>query len=172
MTRDENPFELNLQSTKEVKIQNIQFKILHNIYPTLKHLHKWNIKESPNCTHCQVPETTIHAIAECPIAKDTFENFQVTYQRLTGIILNITNEESLLGVKKTIPNSSSINTILTLMKQRLILQRENKHIITQQNLEVMILNQFNMEKYVAKKQNRGTHLKRRWHPNILNQNIT
>ena len=52
------------------------------------------------------------------------------------------------------------------MKQRLILQRENKHIITQQNLEVMILNQFNKEKYVAKKQNRGTHLKRRWHPNI------
>ncbi len=62
--------------TKNVPLRGVQFKILHNAYPTMKHLFHWRIKASPNCTSCNVPENTIHAIWDCNIARQTIGNLQ------------------------------------------------------------------------------------------------
>ena len=46
---NENPFIICDKMTKNVPLRNVQYKILHNAYPTMKHLFHWRIKNSPNC---------------------------------------------------------------------------------------------------------------------------
>jgi hypothetical protein len=52
----DNPFITEKNDTRYIAA-NIQYKILHNIYPKIKHLHTWKIKKTPNCAHCLTPET-------------------------------------------------------------------------------------------------------------------
>ena len=51
---------LPFDSTKEVKTQMLQWKILHNIYPTAIILKKMGIKNSESCPSCDEKETLIH----------------------------------------------------------------------------------------------------------------
>ena len=81
---DINPFIICKKMTQDIKLRNVQFKILHNIYPTMKHLHTWKIKESPNCTNCQCPETIEHAIWECNIASETVHNLSSVYTQINN----------------------------------------------------------------------------------------
>ena len=64
----ERKFEINMsnswilpfQVTKETRIVTLQWKILHNIYPTSILLEKIKIKSSAQCEHCKVLDTIVH----------------------------------------------------------------------------------------------------------------
>ena len=146
--------------TKNVPLRGVQYKILHNAYPTMKHLFHWRIKASPNCTQCNIPETTIHAIWDCTIARQTIENLQ----RVLNI--NLTNRRSVQITKEIflygIRSNPAISMIFTLIKRSLILQREGKIIITEENINKIILQEFNVEKYIATKQNTMQRFNARW----------
>jgi len=62
---------------KDMKLRNIQYKILHNIYPTMKHLHTWKIKDTPKCCLCGVEETLKHAIFDCQIATNCWNKLKL-----------------------------------------------------------------------------------------------
>ncbi len=70
-----NPF-VTIRKIKDVKIRNLQFKMLHNIYPTMAHLKKWKIKDSENCDRCQIKETLSHAVFNCPIAQTATKHLE------------------------------------------------------------------------------------------------
>jgi len=151
-------------SQKDLKLRNIQYKILHNIYPTMKHLFTWKIKDSPNCTLCNVPETLKHAIFECPVASNVWEHFKT----LLNLDLPITYDNILLGFSTT--NSLNLNrnktyaidTLLILLKQRLILQRENKIHINVDQIFSVISDRLRLEKYNSVKYNHKTRFISRW----------
>ena len=48
------------------------FKLLHNILPTKSRLHRLKLKETPNCTHCNlgIVEDCFHALLSCPYNND------------------------------------------------------------------------------------------------------
>jgi len=126
----------------------------------MKHLFHWRIKASPNCTLCNIPETTIHAIWECNIARQTIENLQ---RALNAILINrshclITKEKFLYGIK----SQPVISMIFTLIKRSLILQREDKNIITEETINKIILQEFNVEKCIATKQDSMHKFNVRW----------
>jgi len=157
---DNNPFITCFKMTKNVPLRGVQYKILHNAYPTMKHLFHWRIKASPNCTQCNIPETTIHAIWDCNIARQTIENLQ---RVLNTVLINrrqdqITKERFLYGLK----SSPAISMIFTLIKRGLILQREEKSIITEETINKIILQEFNVEKYIATKQDTMHRFNTRW----------
>jgi len=157
---DENPFITCFKMTKNVPLRNVQYKILHNAYPTMKHLFHWRIKASPNCTFCNIPESTIHAIWECNIAKQTIENLQ---RVLNTTLINssqcqITKERFLYGIK----SQPAISMIFTLIKRSLILQREDEIIITEETINKIILQEVNVEKYIATKQDSMHKFNARW----------
>jgi len=154
-----NPFVELRRTTKDVKLKNIQYKILHNIYPTMKHLFTWKIKDNPNCTYCNVQENLKHAIFECPIARDCLNKLK----EMIGIQnVNISYKDILLGFGACnnhnfgMPRTKlyAIDMILILVKQRLILQREEKRFISVNELRNLIINWMNVEKYNAKKVNK------------------
>jgi len=166
---DENPFITCFRMTKNVPLRGVQFKILHNAYPTMKHLFHWKIKASPNCTICNIPETTIHAIWECNIARQTIENLQ---RALNTVLINrnqhvITKEKFLYGIK----SQPVTSMIFTLIKRSLILQREEKNIITEEIINKTILQEFNIEKYIATKQDSMHKFNARWKNFRLQDNV-
>ena len=150
------PFKACFKMTNNVKLRNVQFKILHNAYPTLKHLYHWRIKQSPDCALCGIPETTVHAIWECAAAQATIANLRTIKEEL-NINSNITKETFIYGDKSPV-----LNTIYTLIKRKLILQREDKAIITTEQIKKLITDEINVEKYNSFKANRQEEFNKRW----------
>jgi hypothetical protein len=165
---DNNPFITCFKMTKNVPLRGVQYKILHNAYPTMKHLFLWRIKASPNCTQCNIPETTIHAIWDCNIARQTIENLQrVLNANLTNRrSIQITKEGFIYGLR----SHPAISMIFTLIKRCLILQREEKNTITEENINKIILQEFNVEKYIATKQDTMHRFNARWKDFSLTNN--
>ncbi len=157
---DFNPFITCQKMTKNVPLRNVQYKILHNADPTMKHLFLWKHKPSPNCSHCNTPESLVHAIWECEIAKQTIENLKNTLMTLksTQTLQRIEKEDFIFGSKI----SSTDSMIYTLVKRRLILQREDKAIITNEQLSDMVKQEINVEKYNAIKQKKELVYNARW----------
>jgi len=163
------------KTTKDVKLQNIQYKILHNIYPTMKHLHTWKIKESPNCSHCNVQEDLKHAIYLCPIAMDCWDKLKTL---IGGYIQDLSYKDILIGTsagndRMNLSKSMkfALDTIIILLKQRLILQREEKRHLTIIEISNVIDNLLKIDKYIAiKNKNMSKYnAKYNWLETIVNQ---
>lgn len=171
----DNPFLELRKATKDVKLKNIQYKILHNIYPTMKHLYTWKIKETPNCSHCNVQEDLRHAIFECPIAVNCWNKLKLM---LCVQSTNLTYKDILLGTVSSRNDSINlsktklyaIDSLLILLKQKLILQREEKREVTELEIKNVIVNWIKIEKYNALKNNNITkyNAKYKWLDTILN----
>ena len=59
--------------TSEVKLIQLQWKILHNIYPTGTLLHKMKIRATEKCEFCEESDSKIHFFVNCPIAKKVWK---------------------------------------------------------------------------------------------------
>ena len=111
-----NPFVALRHTTKDIKVRNIQYKLLHNIYPTMSHLYKWKIKTTKLCSLCNTEETIKHAIYECPIAVSSLQIFE----SILGIP-KLSYENVLLGCTSTITEvnkgKQSVDILLITLKQ-------------------------------------------------------
>jgi len=159
-----NPFSQLRIGQKDVKLRNIQFKILHNIYPTMKHLFTWKIKDTPNCSLCTTTESLRHAIYECPVAASSWVHFN----SILNINTTFTYDDVLLGISSTNNVNLSrnklytIDTLMVLMKQRLILQREDKRHIERNEVISLILDRLRLEKYNSIKYKREIKYNVKW----------
>jgi len=159
-----NPFLTLRLTLKDQKLRNIQYKILHNIYPTMKHLYYWKIKDSPNCNACNTTETLKHAIFECPIAITAWDHFK----NILNLVINCSYNDILLGFCATnnlnvLQNRiHAIDTLMVLVKQRLILQRENKVYLNYDNVFSLINERVKLEKYNSLKYGNKIRYSVRW----------
>ncbi len=76
---EEKHWTLPLKCTKETRLHTLQWKILHNIFPTAVLLKKMGIVNSANCDKCSVTEYTDHFFFTC------IEN-KVLWNEVTSII--------------------------------------------------------------------------------------
>jgi len=159
-----NPFVCVQSSIKDVKLRNVQYKILHNIYPTMQHLYKWGIKQTQNCSTCEETETLEHAIFMCPVAKDAIKKLEDFMSSRLNSTVNLSFNDVLLGTMANRTGHTDLNVEqkavidigLVLLKQALILQRENKMIIEYRQLCNIIVDYAKREVYnkkVYRKQN-------------------
>jgi hypothetical protein len=155
---DINPFSINNNSTCNVKIKNVQYKILHNAYPTMSHLYNWRIKTSPNCTLCQVQESIEHAIWTCPVAQHAVNTLIDLIHNLTHRRINISKNEFIFGI----PNMHSLNVIFVLLKRTLILQREDKHFLNIDNIKKLITDEMRVEKFISLRKNNMNLFYKNW----------
>jgi hypothetical protein len=140
-----NPFTTLHRDIKDVKLNNIQYKILHNIYPTLKHLKKWKLAVSENCTMCNEPETIKHVIYDCPVAAKAIYDMKSFLENKLSIHFSIEYGDVLMGVSAysrisnlTLQEKKVVDTCMILLKQKLILQRDDKHYISEEEVKNLI----------------------------------
>ncbi len=161
---NKNPFITIRKVMKDVKIRNLNYKLFHNIYPTMHHLFKWKIKESENCNWCHLKETTRHAIFDCVIAVDAIDSLNKLIKSRYCLTDNVvlTYENVLFGLASTTSNikikqkqKASIDIVITLVKQKLILQRENKIFISMGEIENIFEERKGLENYISVKNRRN-----------------
>jgi len=141
----QNAFTNIKKITKSKYLQNVQYKILHNIYPTMKHLFKWKIKNTSLCGHCSEVETLSHALWECQIAKDTLQCFEHLIKEYSGRNITLTYSDLLVGISSNnlynnfnIYEKFLIDELLVIIKKTLILQREVKRSLSVTTLNKII----------------------------------
>jgi hypothetical protein len=61
-----------------------------------------------------------------------------------------------------IRNKAALNTILTIIKRSLILQREDKKILTCDDIKKLVKQQYDVEFYIAKKKNSKEKHEKKW----------
>lgn len=88
-------YRLSFNTTKDVKLQTLQFKILHRIIPTRSKLYDWKISENDSCLYCHTVETIEHFIYYC-------ENVRKFWKLLEGWIKKTLNINISLGLVDTI----------------------------------------------------------------------
>jgi len=155
-----NPFLTNRKIFKDIKVRNLNYKMLHNIYPTMHHLFKWKIKETENCSLCNCKETLRHVTFDCPIASNVRTILQdiLKYKFNVSQDITLNYENMLFGVSCTESevrlNSKQkgvIDQLLVLVKQKLILQREDKVEVTYAEIISLFDERRNISKYIATK---------------------
>jgi hypothetical protein len=157
-TSEISPFNICFKMTNNVRLRNVQFKMLHKIYPTLKTLTTWKIRNDPNCTKCQLPETLEHAIWSCTEAITTFNNYKTIHYELFNEQLVLIKEDITFGKR----NMHAINCIITLIKQKLILQREEKIALNINEIKNIIRAELKLEKFIATKHNKLEKFRKKW----------
>ena len=89
---DESNSEVWLMSRKcvsEVKLIQLQWKILHNIYPSGTLLYKMKIRDNENCLICGEKDTPSHCFVFCKIAKELWKEAENVIFKLTNEIITL-----------------------------------------------------------------------------------
>ena len=88
------------KTTKETRLRVLQWKMLHNTYPTNILLNKMNVRESDKCTFS--PDTMDyieHFFCECPIVVNFWKSIEQKVYRETGLRVELSVETILFGLQ-------------------------------------------------------------------------
>ena len=112
------------QVTKEVRLRELHWKIIHNIYPTNITLKKMNIRPSDKCCICPNETDYIeHFFFFC----DTISKF---WKEIEILIFNKTQKSTRLGVKEILfgyhgkENKNIVNKVILLGKMCISIYRK------------------------------------------------
>ena len=88
-------------SCSETKIIELQWKILHNIYPSGVLLHKMKIKSNELCEFCGEVDTINHYFVTCQIAKEVWEVAENIISTKCGRRITLSNRNKVIGILKS-----------------------------------------------------------------------
>ncbi|MEM6737394.1 MAG: reverse transcriptase domain-containing protein [Bacteroidota bacterium] len=96
-----NNWQIPFDSTKEVRLRLLQWKILHNIYPTRILLHKMKIADSQKCPHCNVVDFSEHFFFYCQKVTKMWMEVEKIIKTEIGFSLSLTEQDVMLGVNQS-----------------------------------------------------------------------
>ena len=94
---DKRIWLLPFQCTNETRLRILQWKILHNIYPTSILLKKMKIKKSDLCVSCNTLDTIDHFFFECDSIKNVWKEIGKMITKHTNQIIPLDSKSVLLG---------------------------------------------------------------------------
>lgn len=81
----------------DIKTRNFQYRFIHDILVNNYWLHKWGLKENPDCTSCgQGADNMLHLFWSCVVVKRFWTNFEDFYKNHVGPI-TLTKDTVFLG---------------------------------------------------------------------------
>ena len=116
---------------KETKLVEIQWKILHNIFPTNILLNRMGLKESEKCDFCQEKDFVEHAFIKCKRLHNLWEKVNKDISIKLNKTIFLSEKVILLGVEQEITGLSDtevkfINTVITITKFAIIKSKMTK----------------------------------------------
>ena len=94
------------RTTKETRLRALQFKILHNIYPTNILLEKMGIAPNSLCQICKVQDFTEHFFAECTAVKPMWKEIEKYLAIYMGRSIKLSPSSILLGIGNSIASGN------------------------------------------------------------------
>ena len=105
--------------TRDTKLRDFQFRVLHNAVITNMKLKEWNIKDDNLCNFCnREPETLIHLLLDCDVSKQIWQYVYNFIYELSGTRIHMNKEEIMLGIIDK-PFAVFFNNVHIIVKQYL-----------------------------------------------------
>jgi hypothetical protein len=145
------------KQVKNAKLRNIFYRLINKDFFDSVKMKKYKMTESDTCERCQQSETTEHLLWECRWSRLAWESFNEEI-RSRGA------KESFVKSYKDIynfNNNPAMNTIkLKIINELIQITRpKNLHL---EKVKILIKDLMNIEKYIAKKNNRTQHFQTKW----------
>lgn len=104
-------------TTRETKLQSLQYKILHRILPCRKYLHTIRVVDLDRCQYCDNQDSTSHFLYECVVSKRLWDLIRDWLSRVQGPnISGLTTGEIILGVGPSVTDSGLMDYITAYKK--------------------------------------------------------
>ena len=98
---DRKMWKIPMRCTKEIRLQCLQWKILHNIYPTSIMLYKMKLRETTNCPYCPYETDFIeHFFFTCKKCVPSWKHVENILNVFLGQRVNIDVKMAILGLWK------------------------------------------------------------------------
>ena len=82
----------------ETKLLELQWKILHGIYPTGTLLQKMKIRNNDQCPFCDETETIVHFFVSCHIAQTVWQEAEKLISIKCGKKITLSDRNKLFGI--------------------------------------------------------------------------
>jgi exonuclease III len=90
---------------------DINWKIAHRVLPTASSLNRIGVYATPNCHRCGITDTLEHALLECHIVDNFWNEIQAYVDKITNNMLKLTTQIKLFGKVKRKNDSLDSRTI-------------------------------------------------------------
>lgn len=103
------------RTTRETKLQSLQYKLLHRITPCKTFLKRLRICDTDACPFCQVSQrdSIIHFFFECGVVQVFWHSICSWFKAADNVYLSqLSAKEFVFGVPKEFHRSKIVNTIL------------------------------------------------------------
>lgn len=103
----------NFLSSRETKLQSLQYKLINRIVPYGVHLKQLRIRETDECSICQQKDTVVHFFFRCQMVQTFWARICEWFKQAVNLYLDkLTPKEFLFGLPKACHGSRVINLIL------------------------------------------------------------
>lgn len=117
-------------SSRETKLQSLQYKLLNRIVPCGVHLKQIRIRDTDECNYCQSRDTIVHFFCQCQQVCAFWNKVCTWFRQTVDLYLDrLSQKEFLFGLSKDCHRSKVINSILMqicfyIFRQKLFHQSE------------------------------------------------
>ena len=148
--------------SKVVKLQDFQFRLLHNKIPTNDVLYHWGVKKDQKCEYCKdcSKQTITHLLYSCINSQKLWSSLEDWLDDM-GIDFALTEKNTILN--NVHPNPYHVTNFLVLVTKQYIYRCKCMgNDIMFKNLKLEINNMREIEKYNAAKNNEIQSYRKKW----------
>ena len=100
---DEKVWQMPIKATNEVRLRELQWKIVHRIYPTNIILQKMKVSETNKCTYCtDTIDHLEHFFCECTFVKVLWEHLESMITGFLGKRIKLYTNNILFGIQDNV----------------------------------------------------------------------
>ena len=138
------PFKHNT----ETRLQALQWKILHGIYPTGTLLTKMKLRDNDICQFCNSVDTMQHFFYDCPLSRKVWEEIERKIETLCNKYIHLSAKNVIIGIEQGDYKGKDILKIINIMiligKHAISKAKYHKN----RNVMVVLDQEFNMRKSI------------------------
>jgi len=118
-----NIFTIPIALKCDNQLKELQFKILHRIFPVNIFLFKIKKVDSPKCFFCEIYDETLeHLFAKCPVIKTFWLRLFTLWNAFNNSVIEICDKDIMLGVNLVRPEENFAINLLMLYGKKFIVK--------------------------------------------------
>ena len=139
------------KTTKNLKLQSLQFSILHRFTTCNYNLKLWNIIDSPMCQSCNVIDSIEHFFFYCDCIHRLWDRVKIMSKDVLNFTFNGTVLEILLGIPCQKNTALQVlNLIILLTKQFIYISKKNDLLISENAFHKTLRSKLETELYLLR----------------------
>ena len=151
-------------SSRETKLQSLQYKLINRIVPCKKWLYNQKVVDSPYCPLCNnnTVDDIIHHFIDCAHLKHFWNSLEKWWNRIAGYEIKLTTKHILFGFYYDNIGFEDINYIILLAKWYIQRQVYWEHRVDFYDFLVVLKSHLQIEKYICTCNNKSHVFTKKW----------